>query len=177
MTPTAYLRWVQLHPHASLQPLIEVLSWVAGSHAEILHRKAATQVWNMICRIFISKLREMVEWCTRREINLGHSIFFSFLGVAVKQGTFFSWKGMTGWNIPSGTTFLISLFIKQQDVFGLAGTKPVYQSQKWEVDCRTPMHNKIIWLTMHPQHPPQGFNVSGTPPSADRCSSEKINRW
>lgn len=32
---------------------------------------------------------------------------------------------MTSRNIPSGTTFLISLFIRQQDLFGLAGTKPV----------------------------------------------------
>lgn len=124
-------------------------------------KKKAVQAWNTINKLFFPELREMVEWCTRRDINLGHSVIFSFLGVVVKQGDIFPWKGMTSWNIPSGTTFLILLFIRQQDLFGLAGPKLVIVAsliemrvRQWKRNYKLPQHYKIIWLIMHPQHPP-----------------------
>lgn len=40
---------------------------------------------------------------------------------------------MTSWNIPSGTTFLISLFIRQQDLFGLAETKAIVVGSVTEI--------------------------------------------
>lgn len=148
--------------HPSAAPYIAAaLSCMKSCRDAAQDKKKAVQGWNTINKFFIPKLKEMVEWCNRRDINLGHSVIFSVLGVVVKQGDIFPWKGMTSWNIPSGTTFLISLFIRQQDLFGLAGPKLVLVASviemrggQWKTNYKPPAHYNIIWIKMCPKHSP-----------------------